>query len=74
MARKHNKTYLVGLKPLLTGRNQGEVAEELHIDQSTLSGLANCRRGASLEMTVKLADYLQKPIDTLIGREIPLSS
>lgn len=65
MARTNDITYLPGLKKLMEGRKAGYVADQLGIDQSTLSCLVNLDRGASLAMALKIARYFNTTVESL---------
>ncbi len=70
MARTNLTTYLPGLAHFMEGRKTVYVAEKLEIDQSALSQLINCKRGASLAMALKLARFLGTSVECLVEDQI----
>lgn len=70
MARTNDTTYLPGLAELMEGRIAIYVAEQLDIDQSTLSLLISCKRGASLAMARKIAAYFGVSIERLLADKV----
>ena len=65
LMRTNSKTFLPGLKSILEPYKVIDVAVSLGIHQSTLSQLAGCKRGASLEMALKIARVLNTTVEAL---------
>ena len=64
--RTNKVTLLPGLKPLTEGRNLTHIAKQLKVDQSTINALVNCKRGASLDMALKVARHLGTTVEALV--------
>ncbi len=71
MARTNLTTYLPGLAKHMEGRKINYVAEKLGIDQSFLSQLIGCKRGASLAMALSLARYFKTSVESLVEDKRP---
>ena len=50
-----------------SGKSQKEIADELNISQSTISGIVNGERDPKLSTVIGLADLFGVSIDTLTG-------
>ena len=66
--RTSTTIYLSGLKPLIVseGRKISYVAEKVGVDASFLSQLAGCKRGASLAMALRLAEFFGVTVEKLV--------
>lgn len=51
-----------------TGLTQAEVANQLHLDTTTISGYERGKIIPSLEVMIELSEYYKVSIDTLVGR------
>jgi plasmid maintenance system antidote protein VapI len=58
-------TRLPGLRQFMRDRNMSKVASTLGINQSSLSLIVNCKRGASAEIADKLAIYFGTTVSAL---------
>ena len=64
--RTSGNLLLPGLKPLLDGRRINYMAEKIGVDETMLSRVVKCERGANLALALKLAQYFNTTVDALL--------
>ena len=72
--RTSGNLLLPGLKPLIDGRRINYMAEKLGVDETLLSRVVKCERGANLALAMRLAKYFDTTIEALVKADQHVSA